>query len=395
MIAAYWGSIQIQIVLIAVAMGLAGVLFILREPNFGFVFLLLGAMFSSYSGPSGVNAAVFVIALMLVLWLMDMLVVKRKFEFINNRALLPVACFIVISLLAFGMGQIPWFIFAKQAPLNAQLGGLAIFILSAGALILAAHRFQDEGWLRKFVWLFILLGAIYIAGRTVGFPYIDRWYQRGVTAGSMFWTWLVAMAFSQAVFNSQLKTPVRLLLYILVVVTFYVAIIQAYDWKSGWLPPLVSVAVILSLKYKRLLIISMPLVIVMSGILAVSLIATDEYSWGTRVDAWRIVLEISKLNPFLGLGFSNYYWYTPLFPIRGWSVNFNSHSQYIDLIAQVGVIGLLFFLWILGEAVRLGWRLVNKLPDGFALSYSYGTLAGIAGTALFITLAFRGFVRAS
>jgi hypothetical protein len=379
-VAAYWGTSQAQLLLLGISIGIAGVLLLLQHPTLGFFVVLLGGIFSSYYGESGVNVVVFILAAMLVLWVLEMLVVKRRFEFVRSRVLLPAVILIFISLLAFGMGQIPWFLFAQQAPMDAQLGGFAIFVLSAGALILAAHRFQDEKWLRRFLWSFIILGAIYIVGRSIRLPSIDIWYNRGFAAGSMFWTWLVALALSQAVFNTQLKTSLRIGLGALVILTFYVAVVQSYDWKSGWLPPLVSMAVILGLRFKRLLIISVPIAVMTVGILAVSLIGTDEYSWGTRVDAWLIVLEISKLNPLLGLGFSNYYWYTPLFPIRGWSVSFNSHSQFVDLIAQTGIAGLIVFLWIFAEGAQLSWRLINKAPAGFAQSYSYGALAGIAGT---------------
>ena len=118
----------------------------------------------------------------------------------------------------------------------------------------------------------------------------------------------------------------------------------------------------------------------MASTLISALILSDVYSWGTRIDAWRIVLEISRANLLFGLGFANYYWYTPLFSIRGWFVSFNSHSQYVDLIAQVGLLGLVSFLWIFFEVGRLGWRLKNQLPDGFARSYAYSVLAGVIGT---------------
>jgi O-antigen ligase len=114
------------------------------------------------------------------------------------------------------------------------------------------------------------------------------------------------------------------------------------------------------------------------GNLVVQLIASDEYSWGTRVDAWQIVCEISKVNPLFGLGFSNYYWYTPLFPIRGWNVTFNSHSQFLDLIAQTGFLGLIAFFWLFFVFGRLAWRLSKQLPDGFSRAYIYGMIAGIA-----------------
>jgi hypothetical protein len=109
-------------------------------------------------------------------------------------------------------------------------------------------------------------------------------------------------------------------------------------------------------------------------------ISTDLYSWGTRIDAWFIVLEIAKISPILGLGFANYYWYTPLFPIRGWYVNFNSHSQYVDLIAQTGLLGLACFFWFFWEVGRLGWQLRERVPEGFARAYVFGAMGGVAGT---------------
>jgi O-antigen ligase len=111
-----------------------------------------------------------------------------------------------------------------------------------------------------------------------------------------------------------------------------------------------------------------------------SSIGAEDYSWGTRLDAWKIVLQIVSISPVLGLGFANYYWYTPLFPIRGWFVRFNSHNQFVDLIAQTGVIGLLCFSWIFLEAGLLGLWLRNRVPDGFPVAYVYGALGGLVGT---------------
>ena len=116
--------------------------------------------------------------------------------------------------------------------------------------------------------------------------------------------------------------------------------------------------------------------------LAQDLIATDLYSWGTRVDAWLVVLDISRASPLIGLGFSNYYWYAKIFTIRGYRIRFNSHSQFVDIIAQTGVLGLICFLWILFEIGRLGWKLMTRLPDGFPKGYAYGIFAGVLGSLM-------------
>jgi O-antigen ligase len=116
-------------------------------------------------------------------------------------------------------------------------------------------------------------------------------------------------------------------------------------------------------------------------------LATDQYSYSTRLDAWLILLEMVKVSPVLGLGPANYYWYTPLYRLRGWAVEFNSHSQIVDLIAQTGFLGLACFLWFFGEMGWLGWRLRNRAPAGFAQAYVYGVLGGLAGTLVAAMLA--------
>jgi hypothetical protein len=360
--------------------GVAVILVVMRRPNLGFILIFLGGMFVPFAGPSGLNAAVLMAALMFGLWILEMLVVKRQFTLIRSPAILPLMVFLAISVVAFGMGQIPWFLFAQQAPLDAQAGGFAIFMLSIGMMLSAAHLIKDIRWLKIIVWTFVGFGAFYVLGRAVRLPFIDRLYQHGFSAGSMYWTWLVALPFGQVIFNEKLRPRTRVLLIAVVLLTFYVAIVQAYDWKSGWLPPLVTVLVLLGIRYQKITLFVIPFMLIGAVYVAFTLIASDDYSWGTRVDAWRIVLEISRVSPLLGMGFSNYYWYTPLFPIRGWRVSFNSHSQYVDLIAQVGYLGLLCFLWIFFAVGRLSWDLARKLKDGFARGYAYGVLAGIAGT---------------
>jgi O-antigen ligase len=377
---AYWGSSRIMILLLVLLGAIAGVPFLLKQPNLGIILIIVGGMLVPYSGPAGVNMTVFAVALSIGVWLMNMLVIQKEVKFIRSQAFLPVIVMFVISVIAFGMGQIPWFVFANQAPLDAQVGGFAIFLLSLGCTLVTAHLVQDIKWLKIIVWVYIGLSAIYVFGRLVGLP-VDRIYQIGLVSGSMFWTWLVVLTFAQAFFNNKLRLPVRSLLYGVVLITMYVAYVRGNDWKSGWVPAAVAIAVMIGLRYKRLFLLAIPIALIVAGNLAVRLIASDEYSWGTRIDAWQIVLEISRVNPLFGLGFSNYYWYTPLIPIRGWVVNFNSHSQYIDLIAQVGILGLFCFLWIFFEVLKLSWKLIkNKHIDGFAGAYTYGVLAGTTAT---------------
>jgi putative inorganic carbon (HCO3(-)) transporter len=379
---AYWGSVMILMLLLAALGGIAVLITIRRYPDLGFILILLGGMFVPFSGPGGINASILAVILLVGLWIMDMLVVKRRFQFIRSRAIYPVFYFILVSIIAFVMGQIPWFVFANQAPLDAQIGGFAIYFFLLATMIMTANLIKDVRWLQVIVWVFVGLGALYVFGRTLHLSFADRIYQNGFYANSMFWMWLVALPLSQAVFNTRLKLRVRLLLYGIVALTFYVALVQQNDWKSGWVPAAVVAAALFGLRFKRLTLLSIPFMLLVTVYLAQDLISTDLYSWGTRLDAWVIVLEISRVSPVIGLGFANYYWYAPLFPIRGYYIRFNSHSQFVDIVAQTGLLGLFCFFWLLFEVGRLAWNLINKLPDGFAKGYAYGIFAGVLGSIM-------------
>jgi hypothetical protein len=375
----YIGSVRQLEYFLGLVCGIGVILFFMHQPTLGLILTLLGGMFIPFSGPSGLNVAVLGIVLLTVLWFLDMFVRQRQFHLIHSRTMPPLIIFIVISILSFLVGQLPFFTYFKPAPMDAQLGGLAIFIFSAFAFMVVSHQTHDLRGLQIITWSFIVFGAIYMLGRSIEWGGIDRIYQNGFVAGSMFWTWMVAMTFSQAAFNIKLKPVWRLVLVGVLILTMYIAVVKQYDWKSGWIPPLATLAAILIFRYRRIALAAIPVGVLAGIYIANRAIAGEQWSWSTRLEAWRIVLEISKASPILGLGFGNYHFYTKLIPIMGWYSTFNSHNQYIDLIAQTGVLGLACFCWLIAETGALGWRLRRHVPEGFATAYVYGAIGGVVG----------------
>ena len=381
---------QRLILLPGLLMVLAALLVFVRWPPLGLIALIITCLsVPSPSLPGGFNVAVLLLMLLIGLWLVDMIVIKREIRLVSSRAMGSLLALVAIAIFAFGIGQLPWFVFGHQAPLDAQVGGLLIFVLAAGAFLLVAHQVYDLHWLQWLTWVFLGLSGLSIAGWLVpGLSIItNRMFQIGAVSNSMYWTWLVALAFSQAYLNDKLPWRGRITLGVLALATLYVAFFLNRDWKSGYLPPLASVAVIIGLRNWRAGVVMAIIAPLGAFYLSQDAIATDQYSYSTRVDAWLIVLEMVKVSPILGFGPANYYWYTPLFPIRGYAVQFNSHSQIIDLIAQTGVLGLVCFMWFFGEMVRLGWWLRNRASTGFAQAYVYGVIGGVAGTLVASTLA--------
>jgi len=371
-------------------LGAGAALVVLRHPLIGLAGVIIGGLIVPFGIGTGseseLNPPMLLLILLLGVWLLEM-VQRREIRLLPSRTMLPLIALVIVALLALGFGQLPWFA-TNAAPIRAQIGGLTIFLLSASAFLVTCHLVKDLRWLERLTWVFIAVGGLYIANRLVPAlnPLIGRLFARGAD-GSLFWTWLVALAFSQAVYNRSLRPRWRLALGLLVLATMYIGLVLKRDWTSGWAPPLLTIVVILWVGSPRaawpIIVVGALLVVLrMQNVIALVDVGDTSYSAMTRVEAWRILLEIIKVSPILGLGFANYYWYTPLFSILGYYISFNSHNNYIDLVAQTGVLGLGCFLWFAWEVGHLGWRLRSLVPEGFAKAYVYGALGGLAGTLL-------------
>jgi hypothetical protein len=370
------------ILFLGLLLAAAAALVVTRWPALGLASLILISLFMpSPNMPGGLNIAVLFLILLVGLWLLGLIVGKSPTKWVSSRTFRPLLFFMAISVLAFGVGQFSWFFYAQHAPLDTQLGGLAILLLSAGAFLLVAHQLHDLRWLQILTWLFVASGSLQIIGWLVPAlgRYTSRLFQLGTSGNSLFWVWLTAISLSQAVFNRRLHVIWRFTLGCLVLATWYVGFVLNYGWKSGWLPPLVSIAIILGLLSWRIGLGVALTGLVIGPALATKAINTDLYSYSTRFEAWSIMLEIIKVNPILGLGPANYRWYTPLFPIEGYYVRFNSHNNYIDIVAQTGLLGLACFSWFAWEVGRLGWCLRNQAQEGFERAYVYGALGGLGG----------------
>jgi O-antigen ligase len=355
---------------------------IVHWPPLGIVALIITTLIvPSPELPGGFNLAVLFLVFLIGLWLLGLILGERESHPVLSRTVWPLLLLLVAAILAFGVGQLPWFPVISSAPLDAQLGGLAVFMLAAGAFLLVAHQVRDIRWLKAMTWVFLALGAVHIAGWLV--PGVGgiagRLFQPGTTDNAMFWTWLVALAFSQALYNRKLHLGWRLALGVLVLATMFVAVAWNRDWKSGYLPPLVAIAAIIGFRDWRLGLLVGLAAIVPAMDIGTDAIATDQYSYSTRLDAWKIVLDMAKINPITGFGPANYSWYTKLFPLRGYA-RFNSHNQYVDIVAQIGLLGLACFLWFAWEVGWLGWKLRTRVPPGFAQAYVYGALGGWVAT---------------
>ncbi len=360
-----------------------------QKPQIGFpllvIFNFIIPSVIRTSTETSVSLSLILVAILIGLWLLEKIGRERTLRMVVTPLLLPVLGLMGVSLLSFVFGQIRW-LPVQPVSIMAQLGGLAIFLLLPGLLLYTIERLRSPRILKWTTWLFIALGGIFTA--TLLLPnmrqYGFRFFQRAVY-DSMFWTWLVTIAFSQSMLNRKLQPIWRIGLALVGLSAFYITIVLRQAWTSGWFPAVIAILTILTVKKPNwvligALILGVVLILRPEILDSVFLSGDNPYSLKTRLEAWRIIGGLLLLNPLLGLGPASYYNYTPLYDILGYSVRFNSHNNYVDIAAQVGLLGLFFFLWF---AWRLFWFLWNnreKMPEGFPRAFMYGALGGLIAT---------------
>jgi len=376
---------------LAMIAGAGLLLCLLYRPQAGLALLLVGGLLVSRRIGTGtatsLNGAVLMVPVLAAVWMFHLFIRREKHAPVASRTMVPIIAFMVVSVLATLVGQYPWLPAAK-APLTAQLGQLGIFLFSGFAFLVSAHYLRDLLWLKRITLLFILIGLVHLftrlpgmAGRTMGLiPLV-------VHAGSMFWTWLAAISFGQFLLNRDLHPFARLAAGGVTAAVLAVTLIQTTAWVSGWLPCLIAIFVILLIRYPRPLLLAAPVLAVLAliGANVVTDLATagdNLYSLETRVAAIKSLWPILTANPILGLGPANYYKYTEIFPILGWYVSYSSHNNYLDLIAQTGLVGLGCFLWFGSAAGIVAWKLRNRVMGGFERGYVYSVIGGLAATFL-------------
>lgn len=366
-----------------------GVGVLLRWPPLGLIGLIAVMLVIAQEFVWAIGVTALIVAGLSGLWIFNMIVKKEPIRLPRSPTIKPLLALIIVSILSFGMGQLPWYP-VSPAPMDAQVGGILITVLSVLGFLLVADQVKEIHWLKWMTYVFFIVGGVYVLARIVpgGDKILARFYPPTM-AGSLFWLWLTAMSASQALFNKRLKIHWRLAMGGLTLATLYVVLVQTRAWVSGWFPSAIALIVVVWVARPR---VAFGLSLVGVAAMATQFqaiadrflyVGDNEYSQVTRLEAWRIIGEIVQVNPILGLGPANYSFYTPLFPIMGYFVQFNSHNNYVDMIAQTGILGLLCFLWFAWEIGKVAWRLRARVPKGgFMAAYVYGAMGGYVATMI-------------
>jgi hypothetical protein len=378
-----------------VAVAIVGLVFapvVFLNLEMGSVIILLAGTATHWYVSKGITPALILTALLAMAWLVEQVILKRRLELVKSPVMAPALVFITVAVVSLPWGRTmadPFLIDWPGVEL-IQLAQLAVLVLSPVALILTSNLVTTKGHLKVLVFAFIGLTTIGIFAEFLRLPF---WLNlRGLTS-----TWAVSLLYGQLLFNKRLSKKLRLAFLALIGVWLYTRFFRGIVWKSGWLPVVIVIGVITLLRSKVLFLLLLVFLLISVFVFHgwwEDVWAAENAESGNRFDKWAFLFEHDSTRGhwLLGTGpFGYARYFMTYFPDNAAS----THSNYIDLFLQMGVVGCAAFLWLIGAIACIGYRLhVTPIEDQFIVGFVGSTLGGLVAVlaAMFLGDWFTPFV---
>jgi hypothetical protein len=338
------------------------------------------------------NSVVFVLPVIAVLWLVRE-AHSHEVRLVNSRLNRPLIAFMLIAVFSLLKGNVTWDSAVPRPSdlLLVQLAQVSIYALSFLSFWSMANMITDLKWLRRIAYDVVIISALGVAILFLSLlaPIFRKFLLRG-TLPNLATVWLVSLCLAFILEDHQLDAWQRLAMLLMTFgsLTWWWFFQRA--WLGAWIPQLLAIGTILwwhSPRSRIVLITVAGLAVLTLGFSNVLRAIDWEAEWKSSVTArfalWQSVINLGAQSPILGLGpvaYRHYHHWKPLV-LREiyWShPNVSAHNLFVDLFAQVGLLGLGCYLWFLIESIVLASRLYRQ-SLGFTKGYALAILGGIMG----------------
>jgi O-antigen ligase len=372
------------LILVAAPIGLLALHLILPRFELAPLIILFAAAFVPLELPTGTESRL-VDSLLLTLlftgnWLLKMLLVDKQLKLQPSPVNKPLLIFFIITIVSLIWSMVlrdPLVIVGKSVPI-VQTASAVVMIMLPCAFLLVANLINQEKWLKLMVVIMLAAGAIGISRRLDLLPFLTF-----INDGGLFTMWVVGLSVSMALFNRALSWKWRIALVALAGGWIYFRFGDQITWLAGWLPTFIVLAVIIFMYSKKFfftMLVAATIFVSFNADYYLGKVLEDESaeSGHTRTAAWEVNWRVTGKHLLFGTGPGGYAtYYMSYFPHDAMA----THSNYIDIIAQTGIFGLLFSVMFFLILAWLGYKLCLRLKqrNDFAEGLANAAFAGTIG----------------
>jgi O-antigen ligase len=376
-ISAHFQTLYIIILASAFPLGV-GILVLLRNFELAPLLILLTAIFIPFSLPTGTSSRIVISLLATILfaivWFLALIFKLKAVRFYQSPVNIPLFGFFIATAIS-----IVWSIVLRDPEVYAparfpiiQIGAGAVIIMLPVSLLMVGNITKDIRHLKIMVAVMLVAGVFGLI-RDAGSLNLP------VNTGGMFNLWVVTLAIAMAFFNLELSQMTRNLLLLLAISWLFWSFWLNISWLAGWLPALISVGILTLKKSKQLVAILVVFFIVLGFVFQSRFTAAfhseEKVSGGTRLAAWQTNWSITENHLLFGTGPAGYtIYYMSYFPTNAMA----THNNYIDILAQTGIVGFAFCIWFFLTMAIMGYMLCRRLKGrgDFAEAMANASFAG-------------------
>ena len=358
----------ITISVLALAVAIVGLLIFVR-PQLGLYTVIVCAAVVRVTVGTGTGSAIVaslgVATLLCLCWIAHRVMHKERLNYLPKQIAIPglMTIFFTFFSLLWGRATLDPRIAMPETFIRVQLAASALFVVSIGLLFIGADLLRERRARNWIIGGIIGLGLVALPFRILGvnMPLLG--------VAGLFGMWFIVLCWSQALANDALPSALRWLLGVAAIAWLVVQLLLQRDWTSGWLPPLFALLLVTIILRPRqgwpLLGVVLVLAISFQSLL-MDLVSSEEEQGSLggdfgRFELWARNIELLKDHLLFGTGPAGYaLYYVSLSPDKAMS----THNNYIDIIAETGIFGLLSFLVLLSALGWLAWRTLPRLTNG-------------------------------
>jgi O-antigen ligase len=356
------------------------------------VMILVAAAFIPISLPTGTGSrlvdSLLLTIVFTVLWVLRLITVERRFTLVPHWLNIPLLFFMILTLWSIG-----WSILFRDPLVYASRSFIIVQAASGITNVMLGVAFlMVNNFIHNLRMLKVLTGVMLAAGALGLFIRYDliRLPVNIVNVEGLFTMWIIALATALVLFCARWKPVWRMLVGVMAGLYIYWGFILHISWLAGWLPGLIVLCVLIWQRSRKAVFA----ILVAAAIFAAlnfsefqkAFEAENAESGHTRLAAWAQNWSITKDHLLFGTGPAGYAaYYMSYFPTNAMA----THSNYIDLLAQNGIVGFVPIAVFFCGLAWTGWRLTRRLKGRGDFEEALAN-AAFAGTVSCIAAMFFG-----
>lgn len=290
---------------------------------------------------------------------------------------LPIIIFVIIGFISIFNS-----LFLKQS--LRVIPGFATGILLGYYLVVS--NITDKKFLKKFV-LAVILGGTTAACVGISEHLIWGVERSGATLGhpNVLASYLILVI--PIVFSLLLYVPKRgekiLLTFSLVVMAICLIFTGS---RAGWLALVGAMSFLVLIEKKRRVAIGLTLVIIVVASILIPSVSARlstifDLNFSTnkeRIYGAKSTLQMIRDHPLTGTGINTFYYVYPQYQLPEATLHLgHAHNVFLQIGAEMGLFGLIIFLWLLIRVFKIGWETLRRTRNDYLRVVTIGLLASL------------------